>query len=180
MNESKISVRYAKALFGLAQEKQILDSVKNDISLVYTTCETSPEFMAFLNSPVIKTSEKVKFFKQFFESSIHQLSYNFINLVVSNKRETYLKDIARNFLALYRTSTGFKSAVLTSAIEIDLATRDHFKEVIRKNFKTEVDLTCEVNKDLLGGFVLRVEDQQIDASVASKLKKLKQVLVRTK
>jgi F-type H+-transporting ATPase subunit delta len=52
--------------------------------------------------------------------------------------------------------------------------------LIRKHFKTEVDLTCTVDRKLIGGFVLQVEDEQIDASVAAKLKKLKKELLEGK
>jgi F-type H+-transporting ATPase subunit delta len=68
---------------------------------------------------------------------------------------------------------GYKSAKLISAVELDPDTVSQFRSLIRKYFNTEVDLTCAVNAGLIGGFVLQVEDQQIDASVQAKLKRLK-------
>ena len=105
------------------------------------------------------------------------MTYSFLMLLITNKREAYLKDITRNFLESYRKGAGFKAARLTSAIELDPATIEQFKTLIRKHFNTEVDLTCTTDSKLIGGFVLQVEDQQIDASVAVKLKKLKRELL---
>jgi F-type H+-transporting ATPase subunit delta len=98
-------------------------------------------------------------------------------LLLTNHREAYLKNISRIFLDSYRKGAGYKEAKLISAIEIDTATVEQFKVFIRKHFNSEVDLTCSVDENLIGGFVLQVEDQQIDASVAAKLTKLKRELL---
>lgn len=180
MDENKISVRYAKALFGLARENKALDEVKNDVDLIYQTSKAVPEFKMVLESPVIKTSAKAKIFNEIFAKKVNAITLSFLNLVLSNKRESFLEDISRNFLAMYRKNAGFKSAVISSAFALDSAAVEQFRQLIREKFKTEVDLTCTVNSDLIGGFVLRVEDQQIDASVSAKLKGLKQELIKSK
>ena len=105
------------------------------------------------------------------------MTYSFLMMLLTNNRETYLKDITRNFHETYRKEAGYKAAKLTSAVEIDPATVEQFRALIRKHFKTEVDLTFQVDSKLIGGFVLQVEDQQIDASVTAKLKKLKRELL---
>ena len=133
-----------------------------------------------LGSPVIKTSVKAKIFREIFVKQINSITFSFLNLLLSNNRESFLEDISRNFLVLYRKSIGFKSAVISSAFVLDAATVEQFRQLIRNKFKTEVELICNVNRDLIGGFVLRVEDQQIDASVSAKLKGLKQELVKSK
>jgi F-type H+-transporting ATPase subunit delta len=103
-----------------------------------------------------------------------------LNLVLSNKREVYLESMSRNFLALYRNNAGYKSAVISSAYALDSVTVEQFRQVIRNKFRTEAEITCNVNPDLIGGFILRVDDQQLDASVSAKLKGLKQRLIQSK
>ena len=105
------------------------------------------------------------------------MTYSFLILLLTNNRETYLQDIVRNFHDIFRKEAGFKAAKLVSSVEIDAATVEQFRALIRKHFKTEVDLTCSVDPKLIGGFVLQVEDQQIDASVAAKLNRLKRELL---
>jgi len=177
MDESKISVRYAKALLSLAKEKQATDDVRTDMELIQHFFVTMPKFNLMLESPVIGAKEKKNLFDTVFAKNIHAMTFSFLMLLITNKREAYLKDITRNFLESYRKEAGFKAARLTSAIELDAATIEQFKTLIRKHFNTEVDLTCTTDSKLIGGFVLQVEDQQIDASVAVKLKKLKRELL---
>ena len=177
MDESKISVRYAKALLSLAKEKQVAESVRVDMEMIHQLFETIPGFNQMLESPVIGTKEKRQLFEDVFAKIINAMTYSFLMLLLTNNREAYLKNIARNFIESYRKEAGYKAAKLTSAVKIDPASVEQFRALIRKHFNTEVDLTCNVDSKLIGGFVLQVEDQQIDASVAAKLKKLKRELL---
>jgi F-type H+-transporting ATPase subunit delta len=180
MDESKISVRYAKALLSLAKEKQVEEAVKTDMEMIHQLFETMPTFNHVLTSPVIGLKEKRQLFEDVFANKTCPLTYSFLMLLITNNREGYLKNITRNFHDTYRKEAGYKAAKLISAFEIDPATLEQFKTLIRKHFNTEVDLTCKVDSKLIGGFILQVEDQQIDASVASKLKKLKRELLLSK
>ncbi|HZK94548.1 MAG TPA: ATP synthase F1 subunit delta [Prolixibacteraceae bacterium] len=180
MDEGKIAVRYAKALLGLAKEKQVEEAVKTDMEMIHQLFETMPGFDHVLTSPVIGGKEKRALFENVFAKKINALTYSFLMLLITNNREGYLKDITRNFHDTYRKEAGYKAAKLISAFEIDSATIDQFRALIRKLYKTEVDLTFNVDNTLIGGFVLQVEDQQIDASVAAKLKKLKRELLASR
>jgi F-type H+-transporting ATPase subunit delta len=173
MDEGKICVRYARALSGLAKQKQMIDLVREDMEMIQRLFDTIPEFNQVLQSPVTGLKEKRKLFGDVFADSLNPMTYSFLMLLLTNHREAYLRDITRNFLEAYRSEMGYKSAKLISAVELDPDTVSQFRSLIRKYFNTEVDLTCAVNAGLIGGFVLQVEDQQIDASVQAKLKRLK-------
>lgn len=177
MDEGKIAVRYAKALLSLARERGVTESVRIDLETIYQLFETFPRFSQVLESPVIKIKEKNLFFENVFSKNVNSTTYSFLMLLLTNHREAYLRNISRIFLDAYRKGAGYKEAKLISAIEIDMATVEQFKVFIRKHFNSEVDLTCSVDENLIGGFVLQVEDQQIDASVAAKLTKLKRELL---
>lgn len=178
MNQSKIVVRYSKALFILSQEKNILDAISKDMLLIYRTCNSVSEFMTMIESPVAKPSQKKETLNAIFKSSVNELTMKFLDLLVINKREAYIRDIARYFIDLYRTDQGIKSAVLTTASEIDEETRNKVSELIKRSFNTkEVELDTNVNKDLIGGFILKVDDKQFDASISSHLKEVKRKLI---
>jgi len=179
MDEGKIAGRYAKALLGLARDKKIIEEVRVDIETIHHFFDIDPRFNQMLVSPVIKTKEKVVFMEAVFSKNTNPVSYSFLMLLLTNHRESYLKSITKIFLDSYRKETGFKKAKLIGAVEIDQSTVGQFKTLIRKHFNSEVDLTCSIDSDLIGGFVLQVEDQQIDASVASKLKRLKKELLES-
>src|ERR1035437_9895032 len=109
MNESKISVRYAKALFQYALELKKLDIIKKDIELVYGTISLAKEFDVFMLSPITKMSEKRAFIDKVFKSHVSSETISFINLMIKNKREAHIAGAARNFIQLYKKYSGIKS-----------------------------------------------------------------------
>lgn len=179
MDQSKITVRYAKAFFSLAKEKNKLDALKKDIELVFTLCQESVDFRLLLESPVVKTSRKIKFIQSVFSKKTNELSLSFLELITTNKREAHLPGICRNFLSLYRQEQGVKSAMLTTAVEIDPAIIGKIKANLEKELKVQIEMSKQVDDKLIGGFVLRIEDQQLDASIASQLRKVKEKLLQT-
>jgi len=179
MNQSIVTVRYAKAFFSLAKEKELLDTFKSDIEAIMAVCRQSVDFVLFLESPVVKSSRKIKLISEIFSGSVHKLTLKFLILITENKRETFIPDICRNFLELTRKDIGIKTAVLTSAVELSAETIGQLKAVLQKNLNSEVELTQRVNPEILGGMVLRVDDIQFDASLATQLKKVKKTLLET-
>lgn len=177
MNESKISVRYAKAIFSVALEKDVLESVKNDITLLYDIFQQKTDFVLLLENPILATSKKKAIIKKVFKDKIDSNTFSFLNLVLTNKREVYLKNIARNFLKIYRKHKGVKKVIFTSSYQINDEVRQNISKFIEKGFNAKFELTEVVNEELIGGFVLRIDDQQYDTSVSNKLKKIKRDLI---
>ncbi|MFW6245879.1 MAG: ATP synthase F1 subunit delta, partial [Tangfeifania sp.] len=87
MNESAIAVRYARAVFSLAKEKKIIDSVKNDMELIHGVCKDSADFNLLLKSPVVRTSQKTRLISQIFKNKVHPVTLNFLLLITRNNRE---------------------------------------------------------------------------------------------
>jgi len=178
MNESQISVRYAKALFQSASEQQLLDQVYKDMEVLTSTCKLE-DFQYILVVPTLQPSQKIKLLGTIFEKHLSKISLSMINLVIRNKREAYLPGIARNFRDLYRKEKGVRTATLVTAQIVDEAAMKGIRELIKKAYDSEVELTASVDGDVIGGFVLTIEDLRYDASVASNLKKLKKQLLQT-
>ncbi len=179
MDQSKINVRYAKAFFTLAKEKGLTLELRKDAGLISSVCESSSDFKLLLESPVIKTSQKSEAIRRIFEGKIHALSINFLLLIAENKRENYIPGIFRYLEDLYRREEGIKSAVLTSAQPLNELLVAQIKEILEKEFKSKVELSQKVDQKLIGGFVLRVEDKQYDASLSTQLKKIREQLLHT-
>ena len=178
MNESQISVRYARALFQSASEKQVLDIVYNDMEVLSETCKLE-DFHYMLVLPSLKVSQKSNFVKAVFENHLSEISISMIKLVIKNKREIYLPGIARNFREFYRKSKNIRTAALVTAQPVNDSAMKSIKELIKKDDKSEVDLTATVDEEIIGGFVLTIEDLRYDASVASDLRKIKKQLLKT-
>ncbi|NLJ42546.1 MAG: ATP synthase F1 subunit delta [Bacteroidales bacterium] len=176
MNESRISVRYARALFMSALEKNELDRINSDMIVVRDTCNI-PEVREILDNPVIMPSRKIKIFQGLFGKELHELTLSLIDLVVRNGREQYLPAIARMFNQQTKRHKGITESVLTTAVPVDPQTSKQVEDMIADMFKTKVDMKTNVDESIIGGFVLKVEDNFIDASVKNKLRKIKRELL---
>jgi F-type H+-transporting ATPase subunit delta len=98
----------------------------------------------------------------------------FIDILTKKNREPLLPEIAREFHNAYNVHKGVGKAKVTTTVPMDAKTRAEFEAIVRKlSNRKEVELEEKVDKDLIGGFVLNVEDKQIDASIRNSLKKLK-------
>ncbi|MDX2429461.1 MAG: ATP synthase F1 subunit delta [Bacteroides sp.] len=179
MNESQIAVRYAKALFQSASEKKILDQVNKDMNLLALTCKQD-EFQYMLVVPTLKPSQKAKLMESIFKSKISETSMSLINLVIQNKRDIYLPGIARNFGDLYRKAMNISLASLTTAQGVDDKALDSIKKMLAKAYDSSMELTTKVDEDVIGGFVLTVENMQYDASVATSLREFRKQLLQTR
>lgn len=175
MNDSKISVRYSRALFESAIEKKILDKVYNDMIFISGICEI-PEMKEFLYSPIIVPSKKTGILHRILEKNVEKLTLSFIDLVVRKERESFLPAMARAFKHETKKYKGITESVLTTAVKVDAGIRKQVSTLIEGIFKTKVDLTEVVDKNIIGGFVLRIEYDLIDASVRSKLRKIEKEL----
>ena len=129
--------------------------------------------------PSLQVSQKCKLVGSIFEKRLSEISLSMINLVIRNKREVYLTGIARNFMDLYRKAKGIHTATLLTAQPVEDSSLNSIKELIRKAYNADVDLSSAVDEDMIGGFILTIEDMQYDASVASNLKKMKKQLLQT-
>jgi F-type H+-transporting ATPase subunit delta len=179
MNYSLITVRYAKALYQLAEEEGIQDAVKTDIEAILASIRESEDFVTFLESPLIKSSDKMHIMNEIFQDKVQELTMKFIHLLFGQKREAHLAGICRNFIQQYKEKLGIREAVITTARSLSTGQIKQIHDYIANKFQVKVELTEKVEPDIIGGFVLRIEDQQINASIKSQLKKIKRELINS-
>ena len=176
MNESKISVRYSKALFELAIEKNILDKVSQDMAFISEICKL-PETKELLASPIIKPSRKGEVLNKMLENDVDKATLSLIDLVVKNGRANFIPAIARVFITETMRYKGITKSTLTTAAPIDSKVKQQITDMITAVFKTKVEFEENIDSAIIGGFILRVDDNYIDASVKNKLRKIKKELV---
>ena len=175
MNESRISVRYSRALFLSALDKKNLDRINNDMILVKEICSI-PEVKDLLTNPVIVSSKKTEILHSLFKKDLDKLTLSLIDVVVKNGREKYIPAIARVFIHETKKHKGITESVLTTAVKVDRGTVKQVSEKIESLLKTRVELKENIDETIIGGFVLKVEDNYIDASVRNKLRKIRKEL----
>jgi F-type H+-transporting ATPase subunit delta len=175
MNDSKISVRYSRALFQSALEKKILDKVNQDMIFISEICKIA-ETKEFLSSPIIVPSKKQAIFHNILGDNVEKITLSLIDLIVKNGRESFIPAIARNFIHETKKYKGITESVLTTAVKVDDKVRKQIIDLISEVFKTQVDLKETIDPEIIGGFILRIDDNYIDASLKNKLRKIKKEL----
>lgn len=176
MNQGKIHVRYARALFEAGKEKGILPELHHDMAGLLGLCRDSEEFAGLLGNPVIKNSRKKEILRESLQPFLHAFTLRFVLLVTDNNRENALPGICRDFLDMVRADRGILPVALTTAQPLSPGSLDRIREVLRHETGKEIELTQRIKPEILGGMVLRIEDLQYDGSITTQLKKIRNAL----
>lgn len=174
--ESQSARRYAKSLLEFAIERNELPAVSADMAIISNTCKRSKDLRMMLKSPIISAEKKLSVIQKIFGGEIGTISLNFLSLVANKNRESILPEIASAFTNAYHAHLGIVAAEITSAIPLSEAERTKAKAFV-KGLGKEVELVEKIDKDIIGGFIIRVGHKQYDASVASRIKALKKTLL---
>jgi F-type H+-transporting ATPase subunit delta len=171
---SRVASRYVKSLLDLAVIQGSLENVHADMKLFSDTLDKSRDLELMLKSPVIKHDKKGAILEAIFKGKVSALTMAFIDILTRKNREPLLPEIVREFHNAYNVYKGVGKASVTTTIPMDAKTRSQFETLVRKLAdRKEVELEEKIDKDLIGGFILNVEDRQIDASIRNNLRKLK-------
>jgi F-type H+-transporting ATPase subunit delta len=174
MKESLAGNRYAKSLIGLSIEKKELDTVYNDMVLISKTVENSKDLDLLLKSPVVKTDKKQEILSSIFGKETSELTKQFLLLISSRNREAIIGDIAGAFVRQYKVIKKIIVTEVTSAIKLESAQKKKILQLLNTNESSSVEVIEKINPEIIGGFIVRVDDKQIDASISRKLDDLKQ------
>lgn len=174
MAQTKVGSRYAKAFLGLVAEKGKLDVAIKDMELVNKTISETRDLQVLLKSPVINSDKKISILKSIYGKQVSDVTMLYLELITKNRREGVLDEIAASFIAQYKTMKGITTAVVTSAAVLSADAKKRIEAIVAKEVGGSVELSMEVNPELIGGFVLRVGDKQLDTSILSQINALKQ------
>lgn len=171
MHNPRLASRYAKAIVDLSIEKGQLENVYADMRWLQGVCKSNHDFVNLLRSPIVKSDIKKRIVGAVSEGKISELTKAFVNLLIGKHRESKLPEIITAFIEAYKEHKNIHDVTLTTATPVDDGIRNSILEQIRKTTGFEkIELEEKVNPALIGGFVLRMGDQLIDASIAYDLK----------
>jgi F-type H+-transporting ATPase subunit delta len=169
----QVASRYAKSLLNLAQEKNLVEEFKSDLAMYIDVFHTSYDFNLMMHSPIIQKSKKIAIVKQIFEGKISEPMMAFFLLVIKKGRESGLDEISTEFLRQYDLYKGIQKATVVSASALSADAKAKILALVAEKTNKTVELTEKIDKDLIGGFILRIGDIQIDSSIESQLRKIK-------
>lgn len=174
MQNPRLAQRYAKSLIDLAQEKDLLEPVHDDIMLLDAVCTQSREFVLMLKSPIINAYKKHKIIDAVTKDKISKFTQTFIKLLASKNRESNLPEIITSFIEQYNKIKGIHKVKLTTATQITDEIKNSFITKIESAASIKnIQLETIVNEKLIGGFMLEMEGRLVDASILRDLNDVK-------
>lgn len=177
MKSSKSAIRYAQALLDLAIEQNKVDAVAADMKFMATVCAENRDLEVMLQSPIVKADKKVAILNAIFDQ-FDALTKSFVELIAKNSREAYLPQIAGAFEGILKAYQGIVPVTLISAQKLDDKVKQEIVAKVQGMTTGKIEVTEQLDADLIGGFIVRMGDNQIDASIASQINNLKQRLTR--
>lgn len=158
----------------LAIERNDLENVLGDIN-EFKEATNNRDFYMLLKSPIVNKEKKIAIFKEIFEGKATELTYAFLNILVRKGRENYLPEIADQFISQYKMLKSISTVTLTTAVQISEEQLGKIREKLNESESTRdnIDIESEVDEDIIGGFILEIEDKMYDASLAHKLDQMK-------
>lgn len=177
MKGTKTAGRYAKALLELSIENKSNETVVANMQTLLNASKDSREFEVFLQSPVINPEKKTEIFNTIF-NGFDQLTKLFVGLIIKNGREGILPQIAKSYIEQLKAHLGITPVTLISATQLDDSTKATIVAKVEKAIAGKIELEEKIDTTLLGGFIVEMGDQRIDASVVNQLNNIKQRLTR--
>lgn len=166
--------RYAKGLMQFANEVGQTDLVNQEMTDLKNSIRGSRELANFLSSPVLDNKRKNQIGKELFKG-FSPTTQNFISLVINQGRGNILMQITRQFNHLYNLQNNIGIAEITSAVQLDdsLVQQIVHSAIQKIGGNATYQIENKIDPEIIGGFVLRIGDKQIDSSVKSRLNRLK-------
>jgi F-type H+-transporting ATPase subunit delta len=177
MAEQKVSARYALSLLDSAIQKNLLDTVSDDIEFISSVLKQNLNLLRMLENPVVKTEMKSSILEEIFKNKVSSETMEFILFVVKKKREEILSSILEKFKELRDLKLGFVNVNVLVASEFSDSQRNELQNKLQNVLKKKVRMSYKVDEKILGGFIVQAGDTVFNASVKHQLDLLKKHFV---
>lgn len=173
---------YGEALFELAVEKNELDSMAEQVTLLAQAFAENPELAKLLNHPKISKEEKISVVENIFKGRFSDDIVGFLVIIVEKDRSSEIEGIFDYFQAKVREYKKIGVARVTSAVELSAEQKQRVVEKLLQQTSYEsFEVEYSVDASLIGGMVIRIGDRVVDSSIRTKLdnmtRKLRKVSV---
>ena len=170
--QSRAAIRYAKAIFDIAKEENSIDGVFSDMHIINSLNNSSSEFKNLLSNSQINNGDKKKAILSLIENP-SSLTIKLLDLLIFNKRLYIANDIANSFTELYNNYNNIKEAVIITASPINKELKEKILSMINIEDVKSISLKNLVKPNILGGFIIRFDGKEYNASIKQNLNNLK-------
>ena len=169
-----VSDRYASALYDLAAEKKLVDPVLEDLSNLKNILKDNKELSLVVKSPLITSIDKLNIFESLLKKiNANELTSTFLKVIEKNKRFSNLASIIKQFMNINSQKRGDVLADITSADELNDDQKNNITNQLKSILGDKLSLSFDVDKNIMGGLIVKVGSKMIDSSLANKINKLR-------
>lgn len=173
MSDSVVAYRYAKALIDLANERGVVNEVNKDMTFFEDICNQNDEFKKVMANPIIRHEKKLNILTKIFKNNVHDVTFSIFNVLTKKNRESLIYSIAKEFQNIYNLQNNVQLVSVSSVAGLTEDQKKSFEKLVADATGKSVILQEKVDESLIGGYVLRINDTQIDTSIKKKLNELK-------
>ncbi len=175
MRSQEIARRYAAALYQVSIEDKASDAIERELAEVATATSDNPDIRRFLGHPLVPGEEKTAFLTRAFPETSDRMR-NFLDLLIHNRRETYLELIYREFIDIQAEADGVIQVDVSTARALSDEDRTRLSERLEAVLHRPVRLNERVEEDLIGGLRVETDGHVLDATIRARLDRLRREL----
>lgn len=173
------SKTYGEALYDLAVEENKVDELFEEGLAILDIMKKNSDFDKLMKHPKISKREKAEMIKNVFGGRVSNEMIGFLEIVIQKERYGELESILNYFIVQIRELKKIGTAYITTAFELTEIQKAETSDRLLKTTSYEsIDIIYDVNKDIIGGMIIRIKDRIIDSSIRTKLDKLKKQLLQ--
>lgn len=174
MDNGLIPHRYAKALYKFAMEHGTTQVVYEEMKNVITSFQGNSRLAKVLANPFVGNTEKYDLLKAAAGDKAENDFLGFIKLILDNRREEYALQMALAYRDIYRKENRISQVKITTAVPLPEAEMNKLRNMVASSFKdTELEFSEQINPDIIGGFIIDVDDSRMDASISNEIEQLR-------
>jgi F-type H+-transporting ATPase subunit delta len=177
MKGTRASIRYAKATLAFANESNSSQAVNDDMKSLMSLIAENLELIEVMENPMLGTEKKEAVMNAILPNS-NKLTRKFFSLLAVNNRMELLVPICDNFMQLYAAQRGEVKAIVKTAIPLTPDLENQALQTVKKLTDKKVILENKIDSSIIGGYILKIDDKQFDASVSNQLKAIKTLLTK--
>ena len=173
----QLARKYGMAIFEIAQEENKLDKYGQELAEICSELFTVPELKDFLTNPQIQPQPKKDLMAKLSASRLSPVMFNFVMLLIDKRRIGLLEAINDCYQDLSNKAQGIVIADVTTAYEMRAPQQLKLSDKLKAGTGRKVKMRLHIDKDIIGGIVVKIGDNRIDGSVTGRLQSLKAELM---
>lgn len=170
---STIVEPYAEALMSVAQSNNLTNQIGEDVSFVLSLLQTSDDLKNFLINPLTPADAQKAVLRQLAESRVQKQFFNFLLLLIDRRRIIFLEGICKYYQTLLRKLNNTVLAEVISTVELTDEQRHAITDKVKHMSQAaQVELETSIDPDLIGGVIIKIGSQVLDASIRGQLRRM--------